>query len=62
MLNIKRRSILQALLALPALPLAKRPARHDAGTTYTDSQGRTTAQLAALYDGKTKTGGVDYSA
>lgn len=60
---MRRRTFLQALLALPALALpkvAQQPQTTDQGIRYTDSEGRTHAQLAPLYDGERKEGGIEY--
>jgi hypothetical protein len=60
---MQRRTFLQALFGLPALPLLRphrQPAPPAARVTYTDSEGRQDTDLRALHDGDTLTGGVEY--
>jgi hypothetical protein len=57
---VKRRTFLQSLSAL-FLPRIRVPAQPPGDPpTYTDSDGRTPAELASLHDGDTAQGGVTY--
>ena len=56
---MRRRSFIKALIGIPTLPLL-RPQPQQASADYTDSNNRTPAELAALHDGDTKAGGVEY--
>jgi hypothetical protein len=56
---MKRRTFLQSLAAL----LVPKPARQTpAQPAYSDSAGRSAAELASLHDGKRASGGVRYAA
>ena len=56
---MRRRTFIKALIGMPTLPLL-RPQPQQPSAGYTDSNNRTPAQLAALHDGNTKAGGVEY--
>lgn len=67
---MKRRTFLTSLAALPGLALVrpKRPERDKWPQlppftgVYTDSDGRTPADLSALHDGKRTGNGIEYQA
>lgn len=58
---MKRRTFIQSLLVAPIAPIVKKPPRQaDPAPAYTDSNGRSAAELAPLHDGQRTSGGVVY--
>ncbi len=60
---MQRRTLLKTLLLGPLATLVrpeKTRAQPPTGTVYTDSAGRDTASLAALFDGDKVNGGIVY--
>ncbi len=62
---MRRRSFLKALFAplIVTLPRPQQaPAKQQTAPIYSDSSGRTSAELASLHDGNTQSGGIEYQA
>jgi hypothetical protein len=65
-MKIKRRTFMQSLGVMLGIPLlggasSATAAAVPEGLTYSDSDGRTNAQLAAMGDAITLTGGISYN-